>query len=269
MRRLEDRVAIVTGAGRGIGRATAVRLASEGASVIVNDIDGPPAEETAALIRDAGGDVHVVVADTVDMERAYHLVAEAVATFGKLDIVVNNAGTSRDEMFHRMTDELLDLVLDVNLKTSFHTTLAAMPYLREVAKQERDERGSVRYHRKVTFTASASALTGNPGQYNYTAAKGALIATTRTIARELAPFGVNVNAVAPGFIDTRLTRPKEPGAALGIPAALRQKLIADVPMGRAGLAEDVAAAHAFLVSPDADYITGVTLPVAGGMVGTT
>lgn len=268
MRRLEDRVAIVTGAGRGIGRATALRLASEGASVAVNDIDAPQAEEAAALIREAGGNAHAVVADTVDLDRAHDLVRETVETFGKLDIIVNNAGTSRDKMFHRMDDDLLGFVLDVNLKTAFHTTLAAMPYLREVAKEELEAHGSVRYQRKITFTASASALTGNPGQYNYAAAKGALIATTRTLGRELAPFGINVNAVAPGFIDTRLTRPKESGGALGIPADLREQLIAELPMGRAGSAEEVAAVHAFLVSADADYVTGVTIPVAGGMVGT-
>ena len=268
MNRLEGKVAIVTGAGRGIGRATAIRLASEGASVIVNDIDAGPAEETVALIAAAGGEALTVVANTVELGQAHALVARAIEAFGKLDIVVNNAGTSRDKMFHKMDDELFDLVLDANLKTAFHTTLAAMPYLRDVAKAEIAERGVVAYHRKITFTASASALTGNPGQYNYAAAKGALIATTRTMARELAPFAINVNAVAPGFIDTRLTQAKQPGDAVGIPAELRETLIADVPMARAGSAQEVAAVHAFLVSSDADYVTGVTLPVAGGMVGT-
>ena len=268
MRRLEGKVAIVTGAGRGIGRATALRLAAEGASVLVNDIDAEPAAETVALVEEGGGSAAFVVADTIELDQAHQLVAKTVETYGQLDIVVNNAGTSRDKMFHKLDDELFDFVLATNLKTAFHTTLAAMPYLRDVAKREIEEQGAAAYQRKITFTASASALTGNPGQYNYVAAKGALIASTRTMARELAPFAINVNAVAPGFIDTRLTQPKREGDTVGIPADLRETLIADVPMGRVGSPEEVAAVHAFLVSPDADYITGVTVPVAGGMVGT-
>jgi 3-oxoacyl-[acyl-carrier protein] reductase len=123
-------------------------------------------------------------------------------------------------------------------------------------------------HRKLAFTSSASALTGNPGQYNYVAAKGALIATTRTLARELAPFAINVNAVAPGFIDTRMTQVKLPGDDHGLPQEARDRLIADIPMRRPGTTDEVAAALTFLVSAEADYVTGITLPVAGGMVGT-
>ena len=145
----------------------------------------------------------------------------AVDEFGKLDIVVNNAGTTRDKMFHGMTDELFDFVLDTNLRTAFHTTLAAMPYLREVAKAEIAADGKPAYNRKITFTSSVAALMGNPGQYNYTAAKGAIIATTKTLARELGPFGINVNAVAPGFIETRLTQAKTDGDTYGIPEQMR------------------------------------------------
>ena len=130
---------------------------------------------------------------------------------GKLDIVVNNAGITRDRIFHNLDDELFDLVFDVNFKTGFHTTLAAMPYLREVAKAEIAATGQPAYHRKITFTSSVVAFTGNPGQYNYTAAKGAIASTTKTLARELGPFGINVNAVAPGFIETRMTAAKQPG----------------------------------------------------------
>ena len=267
MSRLEDRVAIVTGAGRGIGRATALRLAAEGAAVVANDIDGEVAAETVALIEAAGGRAQPVVADTSEMAAAKQLVSEAIASFGKIDIVVNNAGMARDKMFHRMDDELFDSVITANLKTAFHTTRAAVPHMRDAAKREIAEHGAARYHRKITFSASASALTGNPGQYNYVAAKGALIASTRTLARELAPFAINVNAVAPGLIDTRMTKVKGPSDPEGIPEDVRASLIADIPMGRTGSAEEVAGVLAFLVSADADYVTGITIPIAGGMIG--
>ncbi|MDQ6649865.1 MAG: SDR family oxidoreductase [Actinomycetota bacterium] len=265
--RLEGKVAIITGAGRGIGRATAQRLAADGARVVVNDVDSEPAHETADLVKQAGGEVTVSLANTVDFSAAKEMVDSTVNTFGQLDIVVNNAGITRDKMFHNMDESMFDLVLDVNLRTAFHTTLAAMPYLREVAKKEIATNGKVSYNRKLTYTSSVAALTGNPGQFNYTAAKGAIIATTKTLARELGPFGINVNAVAPGFVETRLTASKESGAELGIPDALRTMAIAMISLGRAGQPEDIANVHAFLVSPDSDFISGVTIPVTGGQFG--
>ena len=161
-----------------------------------------------------------------DSDQAHGLAKAAVDAFGQLDILVNNAGITRDKMFHGMTDDVFDFVLDTNLKTAYHSTLAAMPYLREVAKSEIASTGKPAYNRKIVFTSSVAALMGNPGQFNYTAAKGAIISVTKTLARELGPFGINVNAVAPGFIETRLTQSKESGAELGIPEQMRQLSLA-------------------------------------------
>ena len=267
MGRLDDRVAIVSGGGRGIGQATSLRLAADGASVVVNDIDDAPANETVALIEAAGGKAIACVANTVEMAQAERLVQAAVDAYGKIDNIVNNAGVTRDKMFHGLDDAQFDFVFDANLKTGFHTTLAAMPYLREVAKKEIAENGKVAYNRKIVFTSSVAALMGNPGQYNYTAAKGAVIATTKTLARELGAFGINVNAVAPGFVETRLTAAKEPGKDLGIPEEMRQMAKMMISLGRLGQPEDIANVTAFLVSSDSDFVSGVTIPVTGGQLG--
>jgi 3-oxoacyl-[acyl-carrier protein] reductase len=265
--RLDGKVAVITGSGRGIGRATAELLAREGAAVVVNDVDPDPANEAAQAIKEAGGQAMVSTDNTVNLDEARRMFEAAANEFGKVDIVLNNAGITRDKMFHKMDDEMWDFVLNVNLRTALHTTQAAMPYLRDAAKVEMQSRGKPSYHRKVTFTASTAALLGNAGQANYTAAKGAIISLTRTLARELGPFHINVNAVAPGFIETRLTQAKKEGEDLGVPEANRGWRWLLIALGYYGQPEDVANAHLFLASEDADYVSGVILPISGAMLG--
>ena len=267
MGRLEGKVAVVTGAGRGIGRATAVRFAEEGARVVVNDVDPDPAEETASAIKEAGGEVLVSTDNTVDLDQARGMMDRAAEAFGSVDILVNNAGITRDKTFHNLDDELWDFVLNVNLRTAFHSTLAAMPHMRDAAKREMGEHGQPSYHRKINFTTSVAALVGNAGQANYTAAKGAIMALTKTLARELGPFRINVNCVAPGFIETRLTASKQEGEDIGIPEQVRQMALMLIALGKYGQPEDVANAHLYLASEEADFISGVVLPVAGGQLG--
>lgn len=263
--RLSGRVAVVTGAGRGIGRATALRLAAEGAALVLGDLDAHPLDAVAAEL--TAHPCTTVPGDTSDPDAADALVAAAVDAFGGVDILVNNAGTTRDRMFHRMTPADLDVVLDANLRTAWNATQAVLGVMRPAAKAELAASGAVDHQRKIVFTSSVAALTGNPGQAGYTAAKGALISLVRTLAQEVGPLGITVNAVAPGFIDTRLTAVKTADGELGIPNDIRESIRGMIALGRFGRPEDVAAATAFLVSPDADFVSGVTLPVTGGQFG--
>lgn len=263
--RLSGRVAVVTGAGRGIGRATALRLVREGSFVVLSDLDESPLKAVAAAI--PAERCATYVGDVSDPAHADQLIDTAVASFSTVDILVNNAGVTRDKMFHRQTTADLDAVLDANLRSAWNTTHAAVTVMRSTAKAELAGTGTVDHQRKIVFTASVAALTGNPGQANYTAAKGALIAVVRTLAQELGPFGINVNAVAPGFIETRLTAEKGQGESLGIPADVRESIRGMISLGRFGRPDDIAAATAFLVSSDSDFISGVTLPVTGGQFG--
>ena len=258
-------MAVITGAGRGIGRATALRLAAEGALIVLGDLDPEPLE---ALSAELPGPATVTYAgNTADPEQATALIQMAVEAFGAVDILVNNAGTTRDRMFHRQDAADLEAALDANLRTAWNATQAALAVMRPAAKAELAASGVVDHQRKIVFTSSVAALTGNPGQANYTAAKGALIALVRTLAQELGPFGINVNAVAPGFVETRMTAAKGEGDAMGIPEATRQMIVAMTAVGRPGRPEDIAAVHAFLASSDSDFVSGVTIPVAGGMIG--
>lgn len=262
--RLEGKVAIITGAGRGIGRATALKFAAEGASLVLNDLDSEPLEEVS---KESGAVSYA--GDTAVLGEATALVDAALREFGRVDVLVNNAGTTRDKMFHTMPPEDWDLVLRANLDTSVNCTRAAVAHMRERAKQEMAADGAPAYHRKITLTASIAALRPDAGQANYATAKSAIIGFAKAMARELGRFHINVNAVAPGFIETRLTeeRAADAPAPLGLRADVRGDMLSQTALGYFGSPDDVANAHLFLASSEADYISGAVLPITGGLLG--
>jgi len=263
---LHDRVAVVTGAGRGIGRACAMTFVREGGKVVINDVEeGPAREAQAACDEISPGSAAIHVGSVADPTATDGLMKTAADTFGKLDILVNNAGITRDRMAHLMSDEWWDLVIDVNLTGTFNCIRSAAPYLRDVAKRELEEHGRPAYHRKIVNFFSTAAIRGNPGQINYTAAKMGNIGITRTVAQEWGRFWVNVNAVAPGFTNTRLTAAKQKGDELGVPEEQRQAMLQRIPLGRFGEPEDIANAVLFFSSPLSDFVTGQTINVSGGM----
>jgi len=246
-RPLEDRVAIVTGGSRGIGRAIATELARRGAAVVVNyRQDGEAAAAVVAEIESAGGRAVGFQADVSELTQAQALVEAAIQTYGRLDILVNNAGTTRDQVILMMSEEDWDTVIRVNLKSLYNTCkAAARPMVRQ------------RSGRIINIT-SVVGIAGQGGQTNYAAAKAGVIGFTKSLAKELGPRGITVNAVAPGLIPTDLTA--------NLPEELRQKAIEQTPLRRLGRAEEIAWAVAFLASDEAAFITGVTLPVDGGLV---
>ncbi|MFF8955431.1 SDR family NAD(P)-dependent oxidoreductase [Streptomyces sp. NPDC014894] len=264
---LDGRTALVSGSGRGIGREIALRLASEGASVVVNDLDREPAEQTAADITAAGGDAVVCAGSVVEEGFAERFVATAVDSFGGLDIIVNNAGYTWDTVIQKMTDEQWDAILDVNLKAPFRILRAAQPYFRD---------NPVDHHRKVVNVSSTSGFYGNAGQANYGAAKAGLIGLTKTMAKEWGRYKVNVNAVAFGFILTRMTEvTAADNATLEIDGReIRVGLNPDraataaktIPFGRPGTPREAAGAVYLLCTPDADYINSQCVVVDAGRV---
>ncbi|MBH8585206.1 SDR family NAD(P)-dependent oxidoreductase [Thermoactinomyces sp. CICC 10520] len=249
--RLKDRVGIVTGSGRGIGAATAIRLAEEGAKITVTDVNTDTCEETAQKIREAGGEAIAIPCDITKRQEVEDMVQKTVDAFGRLDILVNNAGVIRDNLVHKMTDEDWDIVMDVHLKGTFYASRAAQRFM-----------VPNRYGKIVNFS-STSAL-GNRGQLNYSTAKAGIQGFTKTLAIELGKFNINVNAVAPGFIETDMTR--QTAERIGVPFEDFKKAAAQtIPLGRTGKPIDVANAVLFLVSDEASFITGQVLYVRGGV----
>lgn len=270
---LQGKTAIITGSGRGIGRATADLLARHGASVVVSDIDAAPAEESAIAIRAAGGQAISVPGDVTDKAFAPLLVSSAIEKFGGLDIIVNNAGFTWDAVIHKMSDEQWDAILAIHLTAPFRIIRAASGYLRETAKKERLETGQARA-RKIVNVSSTSGTRGNAGQANYASGKAGVIGLTKTLAKEWGQFNIQVNAVAFGRIDTRLTQAKEKGEtikrgdaeiAIGIPEERLQQTTAMIPLARPGTPEEAAGAILFFASPLSDYVSGQVLEVAGGL----
>jgi 3-oxoacyl-[acyl-carrier protein] reductase len=243
---LSERVAIVTGGGRGIGREIALKLAEVGATVVINDVgDSTPAEGVAEEIRKMGRESLVILADVNQSAEVTGLVDKAVEKYGKVDILVNNAGITRDQLIMRMSDEDWDKVLGINLKGVF---LCSKTVLRPMMRQ--------RWGRIISIS-SIVGLIGNPGQANYASAKAGIIGLTRTIAKEVASRGITANAIAPGFIDTAMTQQ--------LPEERRQELMAQIPLGSLGTPRDVAEVVAFLASEEARYITGQVITVDGGI----
>jgi 3-oxoacyl-[acyl-carrier protein] reductase len=270
-RLLQNKSAIVTGSGRGIGRSIAKLFADHGASVVVNDIDGEVAAATAKEITDAGGKAVVCAGSVTDVEFPDRLVNTAAEAFGGIDVLVNNAGYTWDAVIQNMTDEQWYAMLDVHLTAPFRIIRAAAPYMRDAAKQEIAQGNRVQ--RKIINVSSTSGVAGNAGQANYSAGKMGIVGVTKTIAKEWGRFNINVNAVAYGFIDTRLTQAKEKQETieragkqveLGIPEQMRQMAAQFIPMGRAGTPDEAAGPVLFLASPLSDYVTGAVILVTGG-----
>jgi 3-oxoacyl-[acyl-carrier protein] reductase len=265
---LDDKVAIVTGSARGIGRATAELLSEHGAKVVINDLDGDVAEQTASEI---AGETVVYAGDLTKPGAPDALVQAAIDAWGKLDIIVNNAGYTIDAPIHKMGDEAFQRMLDIHTVVPFRVIRAAAPHLREPAKAERDEGREV--FRKIVNVSSISGTMGNAGQANYSAGKAAVVGLTKTLAKEWGQFKVNVNAVAFGWIETRLTASKDESnqmeidgqkVQLGIPDQMREMKSVLIPLGRSGTPEEAAGGVFFLCSPWSNFVHGQVLNVTGG-----
>ena len=265
---LKSKTALVTGAGRGIGRAVAEQLAAAGAAVMLNDLDPGPLEETQKAIAGSAQ----LAGDLTDPAFPEQLVSRTIAKLGGLDIIVNNAGYTWDNIIQKTTDEQFQAMLDIHVVAPFRILRAAAPWIRETAKRE--VAGGRRVQRKVVNITSISATDGGAGQAGYSSGKAAVIGLTRTMAKEWGRYNVNVNAVGFGLIETRLIQPMTPASKIdvkgreirvGVQRELLDKVIAASPLGRAGTAEEAAGAVVFFCSPLSDFVTGEVLMCSGGM----
>jgi 3-oxoacyl-[acyl-carrier protein] reductase len=268
---LDGKVAIVTGSARGIGRATAELLSEHGAKVLINDLDGDVAEQTAQEIE---GDTLVLAGDLTKPGVPDELVQKVIDEWGQIDILVNNAGYTLDAAIHKMSDEWFQRMLDIHSVVPFRMCRAVAPHMREPAKQERDEGREV--FRKIVNVSSISGMMGNAGQANYASGKSAVVGMTKTLAKEWGQFKINVNAVAFGFIETRLTASKEDSnkmeiggeqVQLGIPEQMRGMASMLIPLQRPGTPEEAAGGVFFLCTPWSNYVHGQVLNITGGQFG--
>lgn len=273
-KKLQDKVALITGSGRGIGRALAMKLAAEGASIVVNDLDSGPAEEVVAAIRAAGGQAVACPGSVTAPDFAERFVGTAVSAFKRIDIIVNNAGYTWDNVIQKMSDEQWYAMMDCHLTAPFRILRAAQPVLR--GQHKADQEAGRRIIRKVVNVSSVAGLFGNAGQANYSAAKAGIVGMTQTLAKEWGRIGVTVNCVAFGLIKTRLTgSAAESSTALiegreikvGVNPSLLELMENSIPLGHGGTPEEAADAIYLFCIPESDYVSGQTLMCTGGLTG--
>ncbi|MEV6432016.1 SDR family oxidoreductase [Nocardia sp. NPDC051463] len=270
---LNGKVAIVSGSGRGIGREIALKLASEGAQVVVNDLDAEPAKATVAAIEAAGGQAVSCIGSVTDADFGERFVQTAVENYGGLDIIINNAGYTWDSVIQKMTDEQWDAILDVHLKAPFRILRAAQPVIAASAKKA-TAAGEPIPCRKVVNISSIAGTGGNAGQANYAAAKAGITGLTKTLAKEWGRYNVTVNTVAFGFIKTRLTEASADGDStidvqgkeikVGVNPDLLAAMEQMIPLGRAGTPKEAAGAVYLFCTPESDYVSAQTLICGGG-----